>query len=269
MKQSLVVVVLWISLAAVITVAAVAQGIGLNDQGPEDSATLQNDRSYSHAEDNNLEFNFFNSLEEDFGRAPFLLASQEGQDVDTLFPPFGETGGIYGDGDVITLWSPGDGAILPSDPPVALIYVVDEDAWDDDNGDPYDNGAIKAYLDFNGVWQISDRSQKSRIERMEGALSRLRAINGYSYEFKLTVAEVAKGQQPVRRLGVLAQEVQTVLPEAVASNAYGEMWVNYSQITPLLIEAIKEQQTVIEELRARVAALEGQHPFLPRAQAPR
>jgi hypothetical protein len=51
----------------------------------------------------------------------------------------------------------------------------------------------------------------------------------------------------------------------VASNAHGELWVNYSQITPLLSKSIKEQQSVTEALEARVAALEGEHPFPTRS----
>ena len=65
-------------------------------------------------------------------------------------------------------------------------------------------------------------------------------INGYSYDWKECGGS---------SYGVIAQEVIDILPNAVSVNESGRHSVNYSAIIPFLIEAIKEQQRQIEELR--------------------
>jgi hypothetical protein len=57
--------------------------------------------------------------------------------------------------------------------------------------------------------------------------------------------------------GVIAQDVEKVLPEAVRENEDGFKNVAYGNMVGLLIEAIKEQQTQIDELKAEVAELKG------------
>jgi hypothetical protein len=50
-------------------------------------------------------------------------------------------------------------------------------------------------------------------------------------------------------VGVIAQEIEAILPEAVRTNKTGFLAVRYEKIIPLLIEAIKEQQKQIDELK--------------------
>ena len=52
-------------------------------------------------------------------------------------------------------------------------------------------------------------------------------------------------------VGVLAQEIEKVLPEVVATRDNGYKAVKYEKIVPLLIEAIKEQQKQIDELKSK------------------
>ena len=56
--------------------------------------------------------------------------------------------------------------------------------------------------------------------------------------------------------GVIAQEVEAVLPEAVETGEDGYKSVKYAEITPLLIEAIKEQQGIIEAQNKKIEELE-------------
>jgi hypothetical protein len=60
-----------------------------------------------------------------------------------------------------------------------------------------------------------------------------------------------------RGTGLVAQNLQTVLPEAVLADKEGMLSVAYGNTVGLLIEAMKEQQAQIESLRAEVAALKG------------
>jgi hypothetical protein len=53
---------------------------------------------------------------------------------------------------------------------------------------------------------------------------------------------------------LIAQDVQAVLPEAVVENKDGELLLQYTDTIPLLVAAIKEQQAIIESLKARLDA---------------
>ena len=57
-------------------------------------------------------------------------------------------------------------------------------------------------------------------------------------------------------VGVVAQEIQSVLPEIVATRANGYLGVKYEKIVPLLIESIKEQTKQIKELQEKVKKIE-------------
>ena len=59
-------------------------------------------------------------------------------------------------------------------------------------------------------------------------------------------------------MGLIAQEVEKVLPEIVITRENGIKAVNYEGVIPLLVEAIKEQQSTIENLKDRINKLEGQ-----------
>ncbi|MFN8209276.1 MAG: tail fiber domain-containing protein, partial [Bacteroidales bacterium] len=57
-----------------------------------------------------------------------------------------------------------------------------------------------------------------------------------------------------RQVGFIAQEVEKVLPEVV-DNSQGHYSMQYAPVTALLVEALKEQQKMIEELKAEVEKL--------------
>jgi hypothetical protein len=58
------------------------------------------------------------------------------------------------------------------------------------------------------------------------------------------------------RLGLVAQDVETVVPEVVHEDDDGYKHIRYQHLTALLIEAIKEQDALVNDLSARVAVLE-------------
>ena len=109
-----------------------------------------------------------------------------------------------------------------------------------DNGERlYVSGSIRA---TGSITANSDINLKKNLLKIENALEKVEQINGYTYELKEDDSK--------RHAGVIAQEIQTVLPEIVNTGNDGLMGVEYGNISALLIEAIKEQQTQIKELKA-------------------
>ncbi|HOY13989.1 MAG TPA: tail fiber domain-containing protein, partial [Saprospiraceae bacterium] len=105
---------------------------------------------------------------------------------------------------------------------------------------------------FNGTGGTvtSDKRLKQDIDLIPNSLAKILQLNGYAYRFK-TKANVAQ-----KELGVLAQEVMEVLPEAVFTNEEGIHSVSYSSLIPVLINAVKEQNDIIKKADMKVKALE-------------
>jgi len=102
------------------------------------------------------------------------------------------------------------------------------------------NGDITAFA--------SDMRLKTNIEQIEGAVAKVCKLSGFTYEFNEVGRELQlpKG----RHLGVSAQDVQSVAPEAVVKRPNDKFFtVKYEKLVPLLIEAIKELKDEIEELK--------------------
>jgi uncharacterized protein YlxW (UPF0749 family) len=59
-----------------------------------------------------------------------------------------------------------------------------------------------------------------------------------------------------RQIGFIAQEVEAVLPDLVSTDTEGYKSVKYANVTAVLVEAVKEQQTQIESLKKTIEALE-------------
>jgi hypothetical protein len=97
--------------------------------------------------------------------------------------------------------------------------------------------------------QNSDARLKRNIQSIDNALEKISHLNGYTYNWK----DTARDQQ--LQDGLMAQEVQQVLPELVAADDKGILSVNYSGLIPVLIEAIKEQQKQNEALQNQIDVL--------------
>lgn len=108
------------------------------------------------------------------------------------------------------------------------------------------------------IWQGSDANFKKNIQTIDAPIDKILRMQGVSYEWKKDYND--KNFPDGRYYGVLAQDMENVLPEAVKttvneSTGLNEKMVDYSQITAVLIEAIKAQQTKIVALEADVAKL--------------
>ena len=130
------------------------------------------------------------------------------------------------------------------------------------NGNAAFLGEVTAYS--------SDKRLKENVEPIANAIEKVKALQGMTFTWNdkaLEVGAVAEDNQHIRNAGVFAQDVEKVLPEAVAlapfdrdSNGNGKsgedyLTVKYEKIVPLLIEAIKEQQNEIDELKEMVKKL--------------
>ena len=110
----------------------------------------------------------------------------------------------------------------------------------------HSNGSFTA---SGNVTAYSDIRLKENIEVIPNALEKVQKIRGVTF--------TRNDQEDKEKLhtGVIAQEVEAVLPEAVSEDSDGIKNVAYGNMVGLLIESIKEQQTQIEELTSQVNAL--------------
>jgi hypothetical protein len=104
------------------------------------------------------------------------------------------------------------------------------------------SGAFTGSFTATGdVTAYSDESLKTNIQVIDGALGKVENISGYTWN---RIADDS------RATGVVAQELEAVLPEAVHTDATGVKSVAYGNITGLLIEAVKELSAQVAELKA-------------------
>jgi hypothetical protein len=105
--------------------------------------------------------------------------------------------------------------------------------------DAHFSGTVNA-ANFNTT---SDATLKTNVETLTGSLDAVKALRGVSYEW------IDNGNSEV---GVIAQEVEEVIPDVVSTNDQGIKSVKYGNLVGVLIEAIKEQQQRIEALEAQL-----------------
>ena len=103
------------------------------------------------------------------------------------------------------------------------------------------SGEITAYF--------SDERLKQDISPIQDALSKVMAIGGYTYKANELAHELGVSRYD-NQIGLLAGEVEAVMPELVTQSALaGYKTIRYDKVVSVLVEAIKEQQAMIEELR--------------------
>lgn len=170
----------------------------------------------------------------------------------------GEGSGLYFDSDFIALWSPGDCN--------RLLRIYDEDGM-----------VEKAYIDSYGNYvKNSDRRRKENIKKLNSisALEGIKKLNGVKYNFKselkeyeapelleekvngktvnVTTNEVKeKNNEAKKYYGFIAQEVEEVFPEVVSTDQNGYKFMDYTEVVPILVEAIKELAEELNELKIK------------------
>jgi hypothetical protein len=121
---------------------------------------------------------------------------------------------------------------------------------------------------YGALYQgISDERLKTNIKNIPNALNKINSINGITFNFNDVALLAGVGNQE-NQIGVLAQEIEAVLPEAVhpapfdiqyvdgvATSKSGQNYktVQYEKLVPLLIEAVKELSAKVNELEQRIS----------------
>lgn len=116
------------------------------------------------------------------------------------------------------------------------------------------NGSVRGVGAFD---QTSDRRYKKQIEPISDALAIVEALRGVTFTWRQDEFP-EMNFKPGRQIGFIGQEVEKVLPEVVSVDKQGVRSVAYGSVVPVLVEAIKQQQRMIEELRAEVLMLKHQ-----------
>ena len=131
-------------------------------------------------------------------------------------------------------WTAGVGTKM-----TGLVEIYDQSSGGTSAGlDVY--GPIKSDSDITAFHNFSDINLKENIETIDSALEKVDLINGYTFNYKT--------KPDTRISGVIAQEVQAVLPETVYE-VDEHLAVRYDGLVPLLIEAIKELKAEVDELK--------------------
>lgn len=113
-------------------------------------------------------------------------------------------------------------------------------------------GEIRATNSVTAYYS-SDERLKENITNIQNAVEKVDQLNGVEYDWTDSYIENHGGEDGyfIRKhdIGLIAQEVEKVLPEIVAENSEGYKAVKYERVVALLVEAIKELNQEIKELK--------------------
>lgn len=184
----------------------------------------------------------------------------------------------------IEYWNQGLNFWKPWPAPNAANYVLF--LRNDNNIGVGHQGSAQFRLDVAGTIRaagyssLSDKRLKRNIEPMKGSLGKILKLSGFSYQYDMgslqSKAKVSKdlevtdtkaktmenGKQKKESLsgktyGFIAQEVQEIIPEAIKKDDNGYLSMDYIQIIPHLVEAMKQQQRQIDRLKKELKSMKG------------
>ena len=105
----------------------------------------------------------------------------------------------------------------------------------------------------------SDLRLKKDVAAIKDALDGILSLRGVTYRYDTSgYPEMGLSKDP--QIGFIAQELEQVYPELVKTREDGFRLVNYAQLVPVLVEAIKQQQSMIDELQEHVRELQRTSP---------
>lgn len=110
-------------------------------------------------------------------------------------------------------------------------------------GDYYITGELFVSGNITGFANFSDITLKENLEIINNPLDKVMNLNGYTFNYI---------GSDIRMPGLVAQEVEEVLPEAVYETPQGKKALHYANMVGLLVEAVKELKAEVEELKTKI-----------------
>jgi hypothetical protein len=150
---------------------------------------------------------------------------------------------------------------------VAGAIVFDQGGGGDDIGFRTGGNVTRMTLDASGNLTVdgcvdgsntacaSDERFKRDIETVSNPLATIQHLRGVTYKWRVDEFP-NRGFEEDTQYGLIAQEVQRILPELVRQRDDEYLSVEYNALIPLLIEGMKEQQRIIEQQNDRITQLE-------------
>ena len=192
------------------------------------------------------------SKEINFNKAPIMWAGIE------VYPGNGATSNLYGTLNVIK--NPEERTIpnINTDGNLKVNLNATINKKLTVNGDTKLNkklllakcGDVAKRIDRADKLPSSDKNLKTNITPIENALDKVLSLEGVEFDF---ISGANYGYLKKHQIGLIAQDVKKVIPEVVGKNNDGTLGVSYHHLVAILIEAIKEQQQEIEELKKIVS----------------
>ncbi|MCP4750007.1 MAG: tail fiber domain-containing protein [Proteobacteria bacterium] len=115
--------------------------------------------------------------------------------------------------------------------------------------------AVAGWAYTTGTWDTSDVRWKKNIDPLKNSLDKVTRLNGVSFEWDLDHYP-EKGFKEGRQIGLIAQEIEKVVPELVRTDEEGYKSVSYGKLSAILVEALKELKGDNDALRSKNDALE-------------
>lgn len=111
------------------------------------------------------------------------------------------------------------------------------------------SGEIRATGNITAYY--SDDRLKTRLGNVENALDKVNSLDAFYYEANKIAQDL--GYEPVREVGLSAQQVQAVLPEIVKPAPIDAQYltIDYERVVPLLVQAVKELTARVKELESK------------------
>lgn len=118
------------------------------------------------------------------------------------------------------------------------------------------------YVEYNGnAWlrgtltEGSDARFKANVEPLSGCLGKVLNLQGVTYNWR---PDEPGNERKDTQIGFIGQEVHEVIPELAPVNEEGHYGVIYNRLVPVLVEAVKEQQSIIDSQNSKIDSLENE-----------
>lgn len=104
---------------------------------------------------------------------------------------------------------------------------------------------------------ISDVNYKTNINNLSGMMDKVKLLRPVSYELRTDVTAVAVDKtKNIVQFGLIAQELQQIFPDMVTTGENGILGIRYTELIPVLVQAMNEQHAEIDALNDRISKLE-------------